>query len=231
MLRSTRRLIATALAVLALSACTSSGASTTASGSNIRDAAAPDILKQATANAKAQTSVHIRGKGACPESAFYTDMKLNSDGSASGSVRFGTSTIQTVASGGALYLKAPETFWASQISATAATKIGDKWVRVSKANNDCLAALTSFPTLLDNYLGYGGAPVKENAAGVFGVPAIMLSLPGNVVIWVAATGEPLPVRIDDPGTATAISLGEWGTKVAVSAPTPPESIDAASLTK
>jgi len=227
---TTRKIALAFLAVAALAGCSSATGAAPAT-SSIRDAAAPEVLTQASANARTQSTVHLRGNGQCPESAFYVDMRLRRDGGATGSVRFGASTVQVVSSGGSIYVQGPSSFWTAQDSPAAATQIGTKWVRLSPGSNACLAALTTFSTVLDNYLGYPGTPVKGQAQAVFGVPAVMLSLPGNVTIWVGAKGVPVPVRIDDPATKTGISLGEWGQKVDVTAPTATDVIDASAVKK
>ncbi len=231
--RTTTWIAIAAAATLALTGCSSTSGSTTAPASSadnsISDASPQDILTQATTNAKAQTTVHVHGNGACPTTAFYADMQLRSDEQGTGTVRLGTDTVHLVTTRDAIYVKAPKPFWSLQSSPAAATTVGQKWVRLAKASNPCLAALGSFSAFLTNYLGYPGTPTKTVGGSVFGVPAVALAIAPSISIWVASRGTPLPVRVDDQATGTRISLGEWGTAVSVTVPAKADVVDAAAL--
>jgi hypothetical protein len=87
----------------------------------------------------------------------------------------------------------------------------------------CISAITSFSSVLANYLGYPGSPTKRPASIIFGTPAVLLALPNDVSFWVSTQGTALPVRITDPAAPTAISLLDWGKPVTVTVPTRPMS--------
>ena len=91
-----------------------------------------------------------------------------------------------------------------------------------------MAAITSFSTVLANYLDYPGTPTKEPASIVFGTPAVLLELPDDVSFWVGTQGTPLPVRISDPAAPTAISLVDWGKPVTVTLPAAADVVDSRS---
>jgi hypothetical protein len=158
-------------------------------------------------------------------------MKLRKDETGFGEVRIGVDPMQVVSTREALYVSAPVKFWASQTSDAVAATIGKKWVKLPKSTNPCLAALGSFSAVLANYLGYPGVPTKTVGGAVFGVPAVLLSLPPYVAIWVKSTGTPLPVRVDDQDTGTGISLGEWSNDVSVTVPTGSSVVDSSILVK
>ena len=226
--RTMRGLGVAAVAVAALAGC-SSAAGTPDSG--ITDQEPAQILAQATANAKAQSSVHLKGNGSCPDGAFFTDMRLRKDGFGAGSVKFGPDTLSVVGTPTALYVNGPSAFWKSQSSAATAATIGTKWVSFPKASNVCLATLASFTGVLDNYLGYTGTPTKKTGGNVLTVPAVELVFSPAVSIWVASKGTPLPVHVDDTGTGTALAMGEWSSDVQVNVPPANDVIDSSVLAK
>jgi len=222
-----RRVAGSMLAVFALSACSAGPSGPSGpSDSGITTKAPGDILTQVRANSTGQTSVHIRGKGSCPSGPFQVDMKLRSDDQATGVVVVNQEELRVTADKGNVYVLATPSFWASEVSAAQAAKIGTHWVKIPRESNPCLSALTKFSNVLANYLNYPGDPKKGSGNAVFGVPAVMLMLPPDVAIWVQTHGPVLPVRVDEPTSQTAISLGEWGTPVTVTLPDQTDTVNA-----
>ncbi len=217
-----------AVAVAALASCSS--ASGTAD-SAISDKEPTQILTQAAANAKAQSTVRVKGNGSCPDGAFFTDMHLRKDGFGAGSVKFGPDTLSVVGTPTDLYVNGQSAFWKSQASAAAAATIGTKWVKFAKASNVCLATLASFSGVLDNYLGYTGTPTKKTGGNILTVPAVELIFSPSVSLWVASTGTPLPVHVDDTDAGTALAMGEWSADVQVNVPPSIDVIDSSVLAK
>jgi hypothetical protein len=224
-----RALGAAIVVATALSACSSSPAATGGNGTGDESAAA--VLAQASKNAQAQSTVHIRGNGACPNGPFFADVVLTKDGQAAGSVKFGPDTLSLIRTPQALYINGPAAFWTTQISASAAQRIGTKWVKFSPASNACLGALTDFSRVLDNYLGYTGSPTKKSGGTILTVPATQLVFSPAVSIWVASRGTPLPVHVDDANAGTALAFGEWSSAEHITLPPSTEVIDSTAVKK
>jgi hypothetical protein len=218
------------VAVGLLSGCAFGAGSVAAPTDNgITASSATDVMSAAVANAKAQTSLRLVGTGSCPDGAFTVDMHLRSDENASGTITLGKDALSVVSTPDALYIKGPASFWTTLSSASAATKVGQKWVKLSRAASACIAAVTSFSTVLANYLGYPGTPTKQPSSVVFGTPAVLLQLPNDVSFWVGTQGTPLPVRITDPAAPTALSLLDWGKPVSVTVPAAADVVDSSVL--
>jgi len=189
------------------------------------------VLDLAKHNAAGQTSVHVKGTGACPNWPFAVDMKLRNDGTGTGTVTVGINTVKLVSSPTALYIQGDAEFWSAEVGNGAAEKFQSKWVKLLPANNPCLTALGSFSAIQANYLNYPGTPTLGNSQAVFGVPAVMVQTPPDVVTWVRAKGEALPIQIDQPSQQTKIAMGEWGAPVTVTIPSGPDVVDGSAVTK
>jgi hypothetical protein len=225
-----RTALASLLTVALLSGCASGAASSAAPSDNgIAGSSASDVMTTAITNAKKQASVHLLGTGSCPDGAFSVDMRLRNDENAAGTVTLGKDALAVVSTPDSLYVKGPASFWTQLSTAAVATTIGQRWVRLPRAASTCISAITSFSTVLANYLGYPGTPTKQPATVVFGTPAVLLQLPNDVSFWVGTEGTPLPVRITDPAAPTALSLLGWGNPVTVTVPAAADVVDGAVL--
>ena len=214
--------IVVVLGTAALTGCSAdalSGTPATPTPNNIGAQSGQQILDTARTNAKAQASVHIKGHGTCPEvGQFGVDMKLRSDGTATGTITTGAGKAEVVTTPASLYVRGPASFWATQTSATSASAIGTKWVQFPTTSDVCIAALGSFSNVLTNYLDLPGTPTKEKSDQVYGVPAQLVTLPPDIAIWVASTGTPLPVYISSTAGQLALAMGQWGSPVTVNVP-------------
>jgi hypothetical protein len=211
-----------------LSGCAfGSGAPAASTSNGVADSSAADVFTTSVTNAKAQSSVRVVGTGSCPDGAFTVDLHLRSDESGSGTVKLGKDTLQVVSTKDSIYVQGPASFWTTLSSAASAATIGTKFVRLPRTSSVCISAITSFSSVLANYLGYPGPPTKQPAGIIFGTPAVLLSLPNDVSFWVSTQGTVLPVRITDPAAPTAISLLDWGKPVTVTIPT--DALDSSAL--
>ena len=225
-----------AVAVLSLTACggtaaTGSASTSAAPSSNgVSALTADQILEKATTAAKAQSSVHISGKGTSGGTALALDMKMRKGGGGYGSITLGTDTLQMVTTGSEVYIKGDKAFWTSQGSAATAAVIGDRWVKAaaSDASFAALAQLGDFGTGLDNFLKPDSAITKGDESTVNGTKAIALvSTSGK--LWVATTGDPLPVQIDTGTAGEALVFSDWGAKVDVPVPADKDTLDLSKI--
>ncbi len=222
-----------ALAIAGLAGCggSSTGTATPSASSNgVADLPADQILAKATTAAKAQTSVHVAGKGSNNGQAFGLDMRLRAGGGGIGSVSIGTDKIQLVSTGTDVYIKADKAYWTTSAGAATAAVIGDRWVKAaaSSAAFAPIAQLGDFTTSLENYLKPDSTITKGDQSTVDGQPAIAL-VSTNGKLWVATTGQPLPLKIDSGKQGDALSFSDWGKAVDVKVPTDSETLDIGKL--
>jgi hypothetical protein len=205
--------VTVAVAVAMLSGCS------LASGDTAPGTVDPvSMLAQATSNAKAATAVHLHGTGQCQQGPFMVDMILRKDGSAAGAVTYGKEVVSVVGTPDALYLNATETFWTAQSDAKTATRIGSRWLKISKVTNPCIAALTDMPTVLANYLGYPGTPVLQQGTAFGGHPARQVGVGSEIAFWIKTDGTLLPINVHDSSTNTDIQFDRWSADLQVLVP-------------
>jgi hypothetical protein len=206
-----------------------SSGSMVATDNGVSKLSGKEILAQASTNAQQQTSVHIHGTGQCPQGAFTTDMKLNKDGSGTGTISFPPYSLQVVSTAQGLYVKGSKLFWTKDASAKIANQIGNRWVlSTSKTANTCLQALGNYSAIMANFLKVAGTATKSGSGAVSGIQAITLNLP-TATVWVSTTGVALPVRVDSTATTDGMSFYDWNLPVTVTVPAASDVINASVI--
>jgi hypothetical protein len=230
--------VATGLVVgLALSGCSSSSgggstSSASASSNGIASMTAAQVLDKASAAAKAQKSVHISGKGTNSGQSFSIDMRLSNGGVGTGSITIDSDTLTVLNTGSTVYIKADKAYWTKYASAAAASAIGDRWVKApaSDASYAGLASLADYSTSLDGYLSPTGTPTKGQEKTVAGQPALGLVDTDGGTLWVATTGDPLPLLIEGNGSSGGgMSFSDWNTTVQATEPAAADTVDLSQL--
>lgn len=200
--------------------------------SDARSAAAVDptyLLSQAKANARAASSVHVRGTGQCDLGNFVVDMDLRKDGLGAGSVQVGGQTIDLVSTHDAVFMHGARRFWLTQVAPADADRIGSRWVKVAKGASPCLTALSDYSLVMANYLDYPGTPTLLEGTSMLGTPARLVGLGPDVSIWVASSGTLLPVNVHDVSTNTDITWSAWSSDPAVVVPRAGTVVDGSTL--
>jgi len=215
-------------AALLLAGCggssASSAASSTAPASNgVADKTADQILAATTAAAKAQTAVHVSGKGTSGGQTMGIDLQLSKGKGGFGSITLAGDTLKIVSDGTTVYFKGDKTFWTNQASAAAAALIGDRWLKapVTNASFASLAQFADFDTAVGQFIKPDGAITKGEQKSVNGTPAVALvSTSGS--LWVATTGDPLPLQISNGKPGEELTFADWGKAVDVTSQIPAE---------
>jgi hypothetical protein len=224
---------------VALSGCSSSsggGAATSSSASasanGIASMTAAQTLDKATAAAKAQKSVHISGKGTNNGQSFAIDMKLANGGAGTGTITIDRDTLTVLNTGSTVYIKGDKGYWTKYASAAAAAAIGDRWVKApsSDASYAGLASLADYSQSLDGYLSPTGKPSKGQEKTVAGQPALGLVDSDGGTLWIATTGDPLPLLIEGSGSnGGGMTFSDWNSPVSVTEPAAADTVDLAKL--
>jgi len=229
-MRTSRLMSAVAVsAALLLAGCggsSSSGASSSspsASSNGVADLTADQILAKSTAAAKAQSSVHVSGKGSSGAQSLALDLQLAKGKGGYGTITFGTDKLSIVSDGTTVYFKGDKNFWTNQASAQAATDIGDRWLKAPVSNQSfaSLAQFADFDTAVGQFIKPDGAITKGDQKDISGQPAIALKST-NGSLWVATTGEPLPLQISDGKPGEELTFADWGKAIDVKSQIPAE---------
>jgi hypothetical protein len=229
------KVLATAIAVLVLvTACGSSGgggsaSSPSASSNGVAALSAQEILDKASAAAKAQKSVYVKGSGTSGADSVAVDLKLRNGGGAVGSITTGGATIQLISTGTTVYIKADKAFWTSFGNDAAAQVIGDRWVKApaTDASFKDLASMGDFTAAIESFLSPSGTLTKGSEKTIDGTAAVGVQS-SNGTLWVATTGDPLPIKIESSGSG-GLTFADWGAVVDVTAPADADTLDLAKL--
>lgn len=233
-MRTTKALAAAALAITAMltvSACGSSGAgtSTKAASNGVADKSADEILKATQAAAKAETSVHMVGTVKQDAGDMKIDMKVEKGGKATGTIVMAGATLEIISTGTKVYVKGDKAFWDSQAGEGAYELIGDKWVAsTSAADLESFKDFTDFTTAITQMLNPSGTIAKTEQSTVDGQAVIGLKDGEKGTLWVATTGDPLPVKIDG-GTEGGVTFTDWSTSVTITEPAAADILDPSQL--
>lgn len=214
-----RHVAVAALAALTLAACGGTDGNGAAAKKGPQVAAdAADALQQAG-------SARLHGTVSTDEQQQSVDLFVQGD-DATGSVTVGGQKIQLIATGGKVYLQAPAEVWSSQgVPEAIAAGLGGKWVAVPASEGSGFDSF-SISSLTDELRHPDqGATIKDDVRTDTrdGQKVVLVSASDGSTLAVAATGKPYPLQIEkkggtDPGTLT---LSEFGTKKAISAPPSP----------
>jgi hypothetical protein len=244
-MRSTLAVTVAALAVLA-AGCQSTDDTKTAApaptsvapskpaGNGVAALTAAEILKKAKAALVASKSFHVKGNTVEDGEKLAVDLKVSGK-NVSGSLVTGKAKVELLAVGGKQFIRPNEAFWtisgAGKQAHTVAKVVGTRWVKVTPGDKDLadLFSLGDADTLLDP----DGALTKGTEKVIAGVPAIGLvdgGKPGGT-LWIATTGEPLPLKLDGTDGSGA-TFGEFGKTFAeIKQPAATEVFDMATLGK
>jgi hypothetical protein len=202
------------------------------SSNGIASLTVAQILDKSATAAKAQNSVHISGKGTNSGQAFAIDMTLSKGSGGKGTITIDSDTLTLVNTGSTVYIKADKAYWTKYANATAAAVIGDRWVKApaSDASYTDLASLADFGKSIDSYLKPTGTPTKGSEKTVAGQPALGLVDSDGGTLWIATTGDPLPILIESSGSSGGgLAFADWNKPVDITAPADSDTLDLAKL--
>lgn len=235
---------ALAVPAVALVGCGDSGtpaastAATTTPATSNTSLSAADLLASATDAVTAASSVHIEGKAATPSATEAAQLSLTATRSnqGEGTVQIAGATLNVLVAGGTPYIKAPTAFWAGSGAPTAvANQLADKWITAPESGSAAgqLTGITQFVDMakvVDPILADFGTPTKSGTGTTDGTPTITLKDPKGNVLYLPASGNPLPVRYvsNAKGKAGDVHYSKWSAPVSVSAPA--DAIDLGAIT-
>ncbi len=142
--------------------------------------------------------------------------------------------VELVSVDGRIYIAGDEQFLAQTVGEAAAETIGGKWVLLgeeSAAQFDVLANGRRFAEALLNHSG--GQARITGVRDVDGSPAVGLLFPDSgTTLWVAAEGDPVPLRLEKKGASGGtgvLRFTDVGADVELTVPADEDVVDAADL--
>jgi hypothetical protein len=178
-------------------------------------------LAKISAAAAAQHSVHVRGAVSQGSRTLDLDLRAGTD-SGEGTLRVGGGTIGLRLLAGTLYIHgdakglAALGFPKADIGAAA-----DKWLS-APASGISLSALLSFDDLVKSVVTPTGKVVRGRTTTIDGtrVYSLIDRTKNGGVLYVTTSGDPLPVRINNPRQHEHIDFSDWDLPLSVTAPSP-----------
>jgi len=219
---------AAALVVVAMTGCTdgsdggsAADATPQVTAENGVDALDSSALLEATTKAlQAQPAFRVRGN--TTEGAL--DLVFVKGTGAYGTVTTGGNAITVLATGGKVWVKGDAAFYESLVGQGSSTLIGDKWVELPAASVPQVEVFTDGSAFLDNMIDPKATLEVTDVKRLDGDDVVgAQDTDGGGTLWVAAQGEPLPLRFDERGAAGDVGVlrfVDYGVVVPIAAPAP-----------
>jgi hypothetical protein len=201
----------------------SSSAPTTPAGNGEATRTGPQVAADAADALVRAGAVHMVGTGTSDGQPLSVDLHLQG-ADVSGTVTMGGQPLDIVTTGGRAYAKAPAAFWkAQQVPTSIARKLDGRWVLLPAAAASTFGefSLTKLAEQLRTPDGATWKPEVQKSSAASGDVVVITDSDGSTT-QVAATGEPYPLQSTDKGAdAGTVTLSEFGSKVAITAPPSP----------
>jgi hypothetical protein len=138
-------------------------------------------------------------------------------------------TLDIISTGTKVYVKGDKAFWDSQAGEGAYELIGDKWVAsTSDKDLESFKDFTDFTTAVSQMLTPSGTLSKTEPSTVDGQAVIGLQDGEKGTLWVATTGDPLPLKIDG-GSEGGVTFSDWGATVTITEPAAADVLDPSQI--
>src|SRR3954469_22805829 len=170
------------------------------------------------------STVHVTGQVNANGQSLDLDLRDKSGGGV-GTIKVGGGRIDMVRLNGTIYVKGDaKALQTMGASSSQATLVAGKWLKHSATSQGGFAALASLldtQALFANITSPQGTVKSGKVTTIDGKKAYTLidaQDSGNGVLYIARTGEALPLRVDQPGTSGGTLSFDFGGSVNVKAP-------------
>jgi hypothetical protein len=229
-------------ALLAMAGCGTSGTATStppsagaAESSSATSVGSPPaaraLLSRATAAVKSATSVRVDGNISHSGTAEGMDLALTKSGDVYGTLVVGGGTLTVLGIGGKSYVKVSAAFLKeAKLPSAACVLMCGKWLKLRPSDAKNMLSGIGWTTMVGSTSGPPPAGLKvRGTATVNGVPAWILRPSAGGAIYIAARGQPYPLRLVAPGHAGQINLTDWNTATIPPPPPASEVVDLSQL--
>jgi hypothetical protein len=205
-------------------------------GPSFADESGIDIMKAATTDMGAVTSMHFTGDVTSSGKKIHVDLRTSTAGQCQGSFTIGKGTAQILASDGKAWMKPDHAFWEQQAPAQAAQVeqlVGDKWVSIPMSSG--LSEVCDLDNLLTKLTPSSDKQAQDTkvigTTQVGGTDAVQVqgtSQQGDTVSAWVATGEPhhvLKLDVVDGSSPGTLTFSEFDTPLDIATPAPSDVAD------
>lgn len=186
---------------------------------------AKDALNRVQAALTKVQSVHVSGHISAQGKAITVDLR-DRPSAGTGTINLGGGEVDVVRNGDDIYVKGDkDALTAFGATSAQATLVAGKWLHQAvsaQGSFSGLADLLDSTALFSNVTSPTGQLKTGTTTTLDGQKVFTLidtSSAGNGTLYVAATGAPLPVRVDQPGSGGGSLDFEYGVPVDVKVPT------------
>lgn len=179
------------------------------------------------------TSVHLHGTLPMDGKKGEFDLHIGAheaQGTMTGPAKGSLVPMGIIAVGGKVYIKSPE-LWKAMGGATMAQLIGDRWAIMPDSESASFKEFTTMGGLTASLLKPTGTVTRGKQSVIDGQPVIALKDSEGSTMYVATTGEPLPVRMVPPPAKAKpgeyLDFTEWNAPLSITPPA--DAIDLAKL--
>jgi len=167
------------------------------SAGELADLSAAQVLERSKQAFLAAGSVRVVGDVTEGTEQFALDLAISGSEGGRGSVTTSGVTFAIVRIGTDVYFQAPAAIYEQQAGPEAAAQLEGKFVKATTddPNFADLASFTNLDTLAEELFAPEGELEKTDVTEVDGQQVLGLRDSDGSVLYVAATGEPVPVRI------------------------------------
>jgi hypothetical protein len=205
-------------------------------GPSFADESGIDIMKAATTDMGAVTSMHFTGDVTSSGKKIHVDLRTSTAGQCQGSFTIGKGTAQILASDGKAWMKPDHAFWEQQAPAQAAQVeqlVGDKWVSIPMSSG--LSEVCDLDNLLTKLTPSSDKQAQDTkvigTTQVGGTDAVQVqgtSQQGDTVSAWVATVEPhhvLKLDVVDGSSPGTLTFSEFDTPLDIATPAPSDVAD------
>ncbi len=142
--------------------------------------------------------------------------------------------VELVSVDGRIYVAGDEKFLAETVGEEAAETIGGKWVLLGEESAERFGIIADGLGFAEAVLDASGETDMTGVREVDGTPAVgLLFRDTGMTLWVAAEGDPVPLRLEKKGASGGTGVLRFvdiGADVDIAAPPDEDVVDAADLT-
>ena len=144
------------------------------------------------------------------------------------------SPVEMIAADDTIYVTGDEEFLAESVGEEAAEAIADKWVLLSEESAESFEVLADGRRFTEMVFDRVGPPADMTGVReVDGAPAVGLLFDDTgAILWVAASGDPVPVRLEEKGASGdtgVLRFKDVGSEVDLEVPDEDSVVDAEKL--
>lgn len=200
------------------------------SGNGVAELGVDEIFAEAQEAIDAAETARIVGTGSIEGEAMELDLTYGPD-SGVGTIGLGGAEFELTSVDGNVYMFGSSATWEQLGGGAFASMLADKYVLIP-ADDPSFSEMTEFLDLSamgSELLVPDGEVTKGDETEINGQAVIALVDEDGSTLYVATTGEPLPVQVTPPEGESGTMDFEWGVEVDVTAPDEADVVDLSEI--